>query len=141
MGASSDELLAPLRMRRAGRGLVGGAVGLWATGLTAEYDVKPVVWYSELGVGGAFLLTGAVWAAVGTRRWNTDALGKFHCANSEGIDCFASHRMAASFFLGAGTAMIVGSTLGILVQRKYMKRRRTALSPCADVRRSLSGAR
>ena len=129
MGAGSDELLAPLRMRSAGMGMVGGAVGLWATGLTAEYDVKPVVWYSELGVGGAFLLTGAVWAAVGTRRWNTDALSKLHCANSEGIDCFASHRMAASFFLGAGTAMIVGSTLGILVQRKYMKKRRTALSP------------
>jgi len=129
MGASSDELLAPLRMRSAGMGLVGGAVGLWATGLTAEYDVKPVVWYSELGVGGAFLLTGAIWAAVGTRRWNNDALDKFHCANSQGIDCFASHRMAASFFLGAGTAMIVGSTLGILIQRKYMKKRRTALSP------------
>ncbi len=129
MGAGSDELLAPLRMRSAGMGLVGGAVGLWATGLTAEYDVKPVVWYSELGVGGAFMLTGAIWAAVGTRRWNTDALSKFGCANSEGIDCFASHRMAAGFFLGAGTAMIVGSTLGILVQRKYMKKSRTALSP------------
>jgi len=129
MGAGSDELLAPLRMRSAGMGLVGGAVGLWATGLTAEYDVKPVVWYSELGVGGALMLTGAIWAAVGTHRWNRDALDEFHCANSEGIDCFASHRMAASFFLGAGTAMVVGSTLGILVQRKYMKQRRTALSP------------
>ena len=129
MGASSDELLGPLRMRSAGMGLVGGAVGLWVTGLTAEYDVKPVVWYSELGVGSVFLLTGAIWAGVGTRRWNTDTIQKFPCGNTEGIDCFASHRMAASFFLGAGTAMVVGSTLGILIQRKFMKKQRTAFSP------------
>ena len=136
MGASDDQLRAPMRLRSAGMGLVGGALGLWATGLTAEYDVKPVVWYAEAGVGAAFLLTGAVWAGVGTRRWNadardpsSDARAKFHCGSSEGVDCFASHRMAAGFFLGAGTAMLVGSALGILVQRKYMKKGRTALSP------------
>jgi hypothetical protein len=129
MGNSAAELLPAVRMRSAGMGLVGAAVGLWATGLTAEYDVKPVVWYSELGVGGAFLLTGAVWSAVGTSRWNQNQVPKFHCANSEGIDCFASHRMASSFFLGAGAAMIVGSTLGILIQRKYLHKRRTVMSP------------
>ena len=131
MGASSAELLPALRMRSAGMGLVGGAVGLWATGLTAEYDVKPVVWYAELGVGGALLLTGAIWAGVGTRRWNNDGVDRFNCSNSEGVDCFASHRMAAGFFLGAGTAMLVGSTLGLLIQRHYFrnKQRRTALSP------------
>ena len=121
--------LLAVRMRSAGMGLVGAAVGLWATGLTAEYDVKPAVWYSELGVGGAFLLTGAVWSAVGTSRWNQNQVPKFHCANSEGIDCFSSHRMASSFFLGAGAAMVVGSTIGILVQRKYMQKRRTVMSP------------
>ncbi len=129
MGSSSAELLPALRLRSAGMGLVGAAVGLWTTGLTAEYDVKPAVWYSELGVGGAFLLSGAIWSAVGTSRWNRNEVPKFHCTNSEGIDCFASHRMAGSFFLGAGAAMIVGSTLGILIQRKYMQPRRTALSP------------
>jgi hypothetical protein len=129
MGASSAELLPSLRMRSAGMGLVGGAVGLWATGLTAEYDVKPTVWYAELGVGGALLLTGAVWAGVGTRRWNNEGIDRFNCSNSEGVDCFAAHRMAAAFFLGAGTAMVVGSTLGLLIQRKYLKDKRTALSP------------
>lgn len=129
MGNTSAELLPAVRMRSAGMGLVGAAVGLWATGLTAEYDVKPAVWYSELGVGGAFLLTGAVWSAVGTSRWNQNQVPKFHCANSEGIDCFSSHRMASSFFLGAGAAMVVGSTIGILVQRKYMQKRRTVMSP------------
>jgi hypothetical protein len=129
MGATSAELLPAMRMRSAGMGLVGGAVGLWATGLTAEYDVKPTVWYAELGVGGALLLTGAIWAGVGTRRWNNDGVSRFNCSNTEGVDCFASHRMAASFFLGAGTAMLVGSTLGVLIQRKYMKKQRTAMSP------------
>lgn len=129
MGNSAAELLPSLRMRSAGMGLVGAAVGLWATGLTAEYDVKPAVWYSELGVGGAFLLTGAVWSAVGTARWNQNQVPKFNCANSEGIDCFASHRMAGSFFLGAGAAMVVGSTLGILIQRKHLQKRRTTMSP------------
>lgn len=129
MGASSAELLPAMRMRSAGMGLVGGAVGLWATGLTAEYDVKPVVWHAELGVGGGLLLAGVIWSAVGTRRWNNMGVGKFSCTNSEGVDCFASHRMAASFFLGAGTAMLVGSTLGLLIQRKHMQKRRTALSP------------
>lgn len=129
MGNTAAELLPAVRMRSAGMGLVGAAVGLWATGLTAEYDVKPRVWYAELGVGGAFLLTGVVWSAVGTSRWNQNQVPKFHCANSEGIDCFASHRMASSFFLGAGTAMIIGSTIGLLVQRKYMQKQRTVMSP------------
>ncbi len=129
MGNSSAELLPALRMRGAGMGLVGAAVGLWATGLSAEYDVKPAVWYSELGVGAAFLLTGTIWSAVGTRRWNRNEVPKFHCGNSEGVDCFASHRMGAAFFLGVGTAMVVGSTLGILIQRKYMQKQRTSLSP------------
>ena len=129
MGNTSGELLPALRLRSAGMGLVGAAVGLWATGLTAEYDVKPAVWYSELGVGGAFVLAGAIWSAVGTSRWNQNLVPKFHCANSDGIDCFASHRMASSFFLGAGTALVVGSTLGILVQRRYLHKRRTVMSP------------
>ena len=129
-GASSSELLPAIRMRSAGIGLVGAAVGLWATGLTAEYDVRPRVWFAELGVGAAFLLTGSVWATIGTSRWNNNQLDRMHCSNSEGIDCFASHRMAAGFFLGAGTAMLVGSTLGLLVQRKHLRGRpRAALSP------------
>lgn len=129
-GATSAELLPAIQMRAAGLGMVGAAVGLWATGLTAEYDVKPRAWYAELGVGGAFLLTGAVWAGVGTSRWNNNQINNMRCANSEGLDCFASHRMAAGFFLGAGTAMVLGSTIGLLVQRKYLKTRpRAALSP------------
>ena len=106
------------------------AVGLWPTAPTAESNAKPRAWYAELGVGGALLLTGAVWAGVGTSRWNQNQISSMRCANSEGLDCFASHRMAAGFFLGAGTAMVLGSTIGLLVQRKYMKSRpRAALSP------------
>jgi len=129
-GAGTGALLPSIRMRSAGLGLVGAAVGLWTTGLTAEYDVKPVVWYAEMGVGGAFLLSGAVWAGLSTRRWNQDQIDDMRCTNSEGVDCFASHRMGAAFFLGAGSAMLVGSTVGLLVRRKYQRARpRAALSP------------
>jgi hypothetical protein len=129
-GDPVGELLPAIRMRSAGIGLVGAAVGLWTTGLTAEYDVKPAVWYAEMGVGGAFLLSGAIWAGMSTARWNNDKVAETRCSNSEGVDCFASHRMGAAFFLGAGSAMLVGSTIGLLIQRKYLKARpRTALSP------------
>lgn len=129
-GSKAAELLPPIRTRSAGLGLVGAAVGLWTTGLTAEYDVKPRVWYAEMAVGGAFLLTGAVWASLSTRTWNQNKVTDMRCANSEGIDCFASHRMGAAFFLGAGSAMLVGSTLGLLIHRKYRRApQRAALSP------------
>ena len=129
-GATTGELLPAIRTRSAGLGMVGAAVGLWTTGLTAEYDVKPVVWYAEMGVGGAFLLSGAVWAGLSTRRWNQDQIADMRCTNSDGVDCFASHRMGAAFFLGAGSAMLVGSTIGLLVRRKYQRAQpRTALSP------------
>jgi hypothetical protein len=129
-GDTAGQLRPAIHMRSAGIGLVGAAVGLWTTGLTAEYDVKPAVWYAEMGVGGAFVLTGAIWTGMTTRRWNNNQVLESRCANSEGIDCFASHRMGAAFFLGAGSAMLVGSTIGMLIQRKYMKGRpRTALSP------------
>jgi hypothetical protein len=114
-GAPAGELLGPIRTRTAGIALVGAAVGLWTTGLTAEYDVKPRAWYAEIGVGAALVATGAIWTGVGTSRWNNDKVSSFHCANSDGVDCFASHRMAAGFFLGAGASILAGSTIGLLV--------------------------
>ncbi|MBA3544871.1 MAG: PEGA domain-containing protein [Nannocystis sp.] len=135
-GDSTGELRPAIRMRSAGMGLVGAAVGLWTTGLTAEYDVKPAVWYAELGVGGAFLMGGAIWAGLSTRRWNRNQVPDMRCTNSEGVDCFASHRMGAAFFLGAGSAMLVGSTIGLLVQRHYM--RHPAASKARSTRPALS---
>lgn len=129
-GSSTAELLGPIRTRTAGLALVGSAVGLWTTGLTAEYDVKPRAWYAEIGVGAALLTAGAIWTGVGTARWNSNNVANFRCANSEGVDCFASHRMAAGFFLGAGASLLTGATIGLLVQRRYLKAQpRTAMSP------------
>lgn len=127
--APTAELLGPVRTRTAGLALVGAAVGLWTTGLTAEYDVKPRAWYAEIGVGAALLTAGAIWTGVGTSRWNTGNVDKFSCGNSQGTDCFASHRMAAGFFLGAGASLLTGATIGLLVQRKYLKQPRTVMSP------------
>ncbi len=115
------DLLPPIHLRSTGMGLVGVAVGMWTTGLTAEYDVKPVVWYSELGVGAAFVTAGAIWAGVSSRKWNQDRVHEFRCSNSDGVDCFASHRMGASFFLGAGAGLVFGSALGLLLQHKHRK--------------------
>jgi hypothetical protein len=129
-GAPSSELLGPIRTRTAGIALIGSAVGLWTTGLTAEYDVKPRTWYAELGVGAGLLLAGSIWTAVGTSRWNNNKVNAFNCSNSDGVDCFASHRMAAGFFLGAGASVLVGATIGVLIQRKYLKKPpKTAMSP------------
>lgn len=129
-GSPPGELLGPIRTRTAGLALVGSAVGLWTAGLTAEYDVKPRVWYAEIGVGAGLLAIGAIWSGVGTSRWNHDKVGQFHCPNSDGVDCFASHRMAAGFFLGTGAAVLAGATIGLLVQRKYLKAPpRAAMSP------------
>lgn len=129
-GSPAGELRGPIHTRTAGLALVGAAVGLWTTGLTAEYDVKPRAWYAEIGAGAGLLAVGAIWSGVGTSRWNHDKVGQFHCPNSDGVDCFASHRMAAGFFLGTGAAILTGATIGLLVQRKYLKApSRTAMSP------------
>lgn len=128
---TNADLLPPIRTRAAGTGLMGAAVGLWTAGLTAEYDVKPWVWWTEIGVGGASLLAGAVWAGVTTARWNAMDVGRLYCNNNADVDCFVSHRMGAGFFLGLGTSMLAGATTGLLVRRHFASKgpRRTSLAP------------
>lgn len=125
----SGDLLPGIRLRAAGTGLMGAAVGLFATGLTAEYDVKPWVWWTELGVGAAALLGGATWVAVSSTRWNSNRLDTLVCNNNSGLDCFTAHRLGAGFFLGVGASLVVGATTGLLVQRKYPVPRRVSFSP------------
>ncbi|MDC0721744.1 carboxypeptidase-like regulatory domain-containing protein [Nannocystis bainbridge] len=126
---ANGDMLPAIRLRSAGSGLMGVAVGLWATGLTAEYDVKPWVWWTEIGVGAAALLTGGVWAGVSTGRWNANATDSLVCTNNEGLDCFTAHRLASGFFLGLGAGAIAGATTGLLVQRFHLKKRRVSFAP------------
>jgi hypothetical protein len=127
--AVSGDMLPAIRMRSAGAGLMGVAVGLWATGLTAEYDVKPWVWWTELGVGAAALLTGSVWTGVTSARWNSNTTETLVCNNNEGLDCFAAHRMGAGFFLGLGSGAVFGAATGLLVQLMYGQQPRVSLAP------------
>lgn len=115
----SGDLVPSIRIRATGTGLIGAAVGLWTTGLTAEYDVRPWVWAAELGLGGAALVAGSVWSGVTTSRWNSSETNRLYCNNNTGVDCFVAHRMGASFFLGFGTSMIVGATTGLIVNKKF----------------------
>ncbi|WAS95013.1 PEGA domain-containing protein [Nannocystis punicea] len=126
---ANGELVPAIRLRSSGSALMGVAVGLWTTGLTAEYDVKPWVWWTELGVGAAALLTGGVWAGVSTGRWNGNDTGSLVCTNNEGVDCFTAHRLASGFFLGLGAGVVAGATTGLIVQRFHMKKQRVSFAP------------
>lgn len=118
----NGDLLPAIRLRSAGTGLMGAAVGLFTTGLTAEYDVKPWVWLTELGIGAAALIGGSTWVAVSTLRWNNDDLQRLVCNNNTGVDCFTAHRLGAGFFLGLGTSLVVGATTGLVVQRRHTRK-------------------
>lgn len=126
---ANGDLVPAIRVRAAGSGLMGVAVGLWATGLTAEYDVKPWVWWTELGVGAAALLTGGVWAGVTGARWNQNDITSLVCNNNEGVDCFTAHRLASGFFLGFGAGTIAGAATGLIVQRLHLRKRNVSLAP------------
>ncbi|MCY1060741.1 PEGA domain-containing protein [Nannocystis sp. SCPEA4] len=126
---ANGDLVPAIRMRSAGAGLMGAAIGLWATGLTAEFDVKPWVWWTELGVGAAALLTGGVWSGVSTSRWNSNSTATLVCNNNEGVDCFTAHRLASGFFLGLGAGTIVGAATGLIVQRFHLRPSRVSFAP------------
>jgi hypothetical protein len=125
----NGELVPAIRMRSAGAGMMGAAIGLWTTGLTAEYDVKPWVWWTEIGVGAAALLTGGVWGGVTTARWNANATDSLICRNNEDVDCFTAHRLASGFFVGLGAGTIVGATTGLIVQHFHLRKRRVSFAP------------
>lgn len=123
------DLLPAVRLRAAGLGMMGAAVGLFATGLTAEYDVKPWLWLTELGVGAATLIGGSAWMAVSTLRWNSNQLHQMVCTNNEGVDCFTAHRLAAGFVLGLGSGLVFGATTGLIVRAAHRKPPRVGLAP------------
>jgi hypothetical protein len=132
----NGELVPAIRLRAAGAGLMGSAVGLWMTGLTAEYDVKPWVWWTELGIGAAAAVTSGAWLGVTTSRWNNNKTGDMVCNNNQGVDCFVAHRMGAGFLLGFGASAIVGSTTGMIVQRRSGRPPRVSLTPSLGAGRS-----
>ena len=112
----NGELLPAISLRAAGIGMMGAAVGLFATGLTAEYDVKRWLWLTELGIGVAAIAGGSTWMVVSTQRWNHNQLQQMVCNNNTGVDCFDAHRLGAGFVLGLGSGLVFGATTGLIVR-------------------------
>jgi hypothetical protein len=126
---ANGDLVPAIRLRAAGSGLMGTAVGLWATGLTAEYDVKPFVWWTELGVGVAALVVGGAWTGVTSSRWNDNQVHTLTCNNNQGVDCFAAHRLGAGFFIGLGAGAIFGASTGLVIQHLHRRPAKVSLAP------------
>ena len=122
-----SRLIGPMRLRSAGLGMFGGAAGLYATAATIRYDVKPRVWFAEIGVGAALTVGGAIWVLARTPTLDKqmskldidfDDVSRIHSLTAE--------RMAGSLFLGAGVGLLTGSVTGLMIQRKYLNARTAA---------------
>ncbi|MCB9568224.1 MAG: hypothetical protein H6710_13605 [Myxococcales bacterium] len=132
--ACRGDVIKAVRLRTAGLALVGTATGLFVTGLTAEFDVKPRVWYAELGAGGALLVGGAAWMAATTGGLNKELRVEGSAPPWEEsvprIDRATNQRLAAAMLMGTGVGLVTGSTIGLLV-RKHFERRRRSSAPAA----------
>jgi hypothetical protein len=126
-GCRGDAIKA-IRMRTAGLALVGTATGLFVTGLTGEFDVKPRVWYAEMGAGGALLIGGAAWLGATNVALNKELrVGEGQAPpvwvdSVPNIDRATNQRLAASMILGTGLGLVAGSTVGLLVRRHHQRK-------------------
>ncbi|HRI09632.1 MAG TPA: hypothetical protein PKW35_17545, partial [Nannocystaceae bacterium] len=133
------DTISAIRFRTAGLALVGTATGLFVTGLTAEFDVKPRVWYAELGVGGALLVGGAGWLGATNgalaKQLNVPAGGTppVWADSIPAIDKATNQRLAASMLMGTGLGLVTGSTIGLLVRRHYASKGRAKLAASVPV--------
>ncbi len=114
-------LIGPMRLRSAGLGMFGGAAGLYATAATIRYDVKPRVWFAEIGVGAALTVGGAIWLIARTPTLDQQ-MSKLdiNFDDISRIGSLTAERMAGSLFLGAGVGLLTGSVTGLMIQRKHL---------------------
>jgi len=126
--ACRGDAITSIRMRTAGLALVGSATGLFVTGLTAEFDVKPRVWYAEMGVGGALLIGGAAWVGATNVALNKELrVGEGQAPpvwidSVPNIDRATNQRLAAAMIMGTGLGLVAGSTVGLLVRRHHERK-------------------
>ncbi|MCA9694636.1 MAG: hypothetical protein R3A51_22290 [Nannocystaceae bacterium] len=115
-------LINPIHMRAAGMGMLGGAAGLLAAGVTGRYDVRPRAWYIEIGVGSALTIGGLVWLAARNAALSDQLMLIPAGVNDVArVGSLTTERMAASFFLGGGVGLTAGAVTGLLVQRKVLR--------------------
>ncbi len=137
--ACQAALLAPIRWRTSGVGMIGGGIGLLLTGLTAELDAPNVVWLAQIGVGGALMVGGAGWLTANTFQLNShlQTLGFSQPDWETALDKKNAQRLAAAGITGLGAGMLVGATVGALVYRRHRGPARTTalrLDPIASPR-------
>ncbi|MCA9657994.1 MAG: hypothetical protein KC486_06595, partial [Myxococcales bacterium] len=135
-----NDTIKAIRLRTAGLALIGTATGLFTTGLTAEFDVKPRVWYAEMGVGGGLLLGGAIWLGATTASLNRELMVTEPPPWDQSvpnIDKATNQRLAGAMLMGTGIGLVTGSTVGLLIRKRYERRAKplksAKLSPFAPM--------
>jgi hypothetical protein len=110
----ANAIVGPIHRTSAGFGMLGAAVGLAATSITAAFPVSRTTWGIELAIGGALTAAGAAWTIT-----NTTSLDRALQGGPIGeLDARARGRLGASLVLGLGTGATVGALTGFLLHRR-----------------------
>lgn len=110
----ANAIVGPIHRTSAGFGMLGAALGLAATSITAAFPVSRTTWGIELGIGGALTAAGVAWTIT-----NTTSLDRALQGGPIGeLDARARGRLGASLVLGLGTGATVGALTGFLLHRR-----------------------
>lgn len=111
--ACAAAIIPPIHLGGLGAGLLGAALGLGATAITAARARTGTAWLAELGVGVALALGGGAWLIGNSVLLDRD----LKTGPLADIDARAARRPAAAFFLGAGLGLAGGGLTGLLLGR------------------------
>ncbi|HEY8378494.1 MAG TPA: hypothetical protein VIK91_18495 [Nannocystis sp.] len=109
----SDALIPQIHLSGVGAGLLGAAVGVGATAVTAARARTRTPWIAEIAVGGALVLGGGAWMIGNTVHLNRD----LKTGPLAEIDARSARRPVPAFLLGAGLGLVGGGLTGLLVGR------------------------
>lgn len=111
--ACADAIIPQIHVGAAGAGLLGAALGLGITAVTAARARGNTAWWIEIGAGGALTLAGGAWLVGNSilldRELKTGPLAD--------IDARTSRRPASALLLGAGLGLTGGALTGLLLRR------------------------
>jgi len=125
------------RLQYAAAGTAGASFGMLVTALTAAKAKTAKAWKVELGLGSALAVGGAVWFGVHQSIFQNQLVGA--TPQTARYDAYRLHNnvtrqfrgsgLGAALVLGAGSSLVVGSTIGLLVDRKGSKSLRAQVIP------------
>ncbi|MGB1012552.1 MAG: hypothetical protein ACPG4T_00350 [Nannocystaceae bacterium] len=117
-------LIAPMRLRAAGYGLLGGAGGLAITSLALRFTRSKAVFIPLVVTSVSATIAAGVWLGVRTpqldRAYSTLNLSP---GNLGELDRTARERAYASMALGGGLGLLTGSVIGLVSRRPPRKTR------------------